>query len=104
MLILLVLDGARPSCDLPNISRWFALGASHVCLVGQTRGAPSRHGMDAGVYGQTTTAMHDNELTPTFHKECSYIFLRIGMHAVVISCSPLQCIALVSFRYRIRLL
>ena len=34
------------------------VGASNVCLVGETRRAPSRHSRDARVYGHTTTAMH----------------------------------------------
>ena len=29
-------DLAHPSCDSPNISRRFALGARDVCLVGET--------------------------------------------------------------------
>ena len=54
----------RPSCDSPNTSRRFALSASNVCLVGETRRAPSRHSKKARVYGHTTAAMHKLSTPP----------------------------------------
>ena len=45
--------------DSPETSRRFTLGARNVCLLGETRRAPSRHYWDAKVYGHATTAMHD---------------------------------------------
>ena len=54
-------------CDLPDTSRRFALRASRKQMSAwsvKTRRAPSRHCTDAGVYGRTTTAMHEIEYTP----------------------------------------
>ena len=56
-------DAAHPSHDSPNISRRFALRATDVCLFGENPTCSSRHCRDARVYGDTTTAMHDNEYT-----------------------------------------
>ena len=39
---------------------------SNVCLVGETRPAPSRHSRDATVYGHTTTVMHKLSTPPPF--------------------------------------
>ena len=51
-------DAVHSSCDSPNTSQRFAVGASNVCLwMMKTRRAPSRHIRDVWVYGQTTTAM-----------------------------------------------
>ena len=52
----------------PNISLRFALGANNVCLVDETRRAPSRHCRDARVYGHTTTAMPEMR-TPLPHPD-----------------------------------
>ena len=38
--LFLVGDAAHPSCDSPNTSRRFALGASDVCLVGENPARP----------------------------------------------------------------
>ena len=57
------MHAAQPSCDSPNTSRSFALGARSAWSV-KTRPAPSRHCRDARVYSHTTTAIHDIS-TPT---------------------------------------
>ena len=41
----------------------------NVCLVSETRRAPSQHCRDARVYGHTTTAMRDNEYPPRHRPE-----------------------------------
>ena len=58
-------DAVHPSCDSPNTSRRFALGASNVCLVVENpTGFSCRHSRDARVYGHTTTAMHKLSTPP----------------------------------------
>ena len=49
---------------LPEHLTRFALGASNVCLVGETRRAPSRHSRDARVCDHTTTTMHKLSTPP----------------------------------------
>ena len=58
-------DAVHPSCDSPNTSRGFALGASNEWLVGENRRAPSRHSRDARVYDHSTTAMHKLSTPPS---------------------------------------
>ena len=58
-----VQDAAQPSCESPNTSWRFALGASNFCPV-KTRRIPSRHRRDVRVYDHTTTAMHDMSTPP----------------------------------------
>ena len=82
-IILTVVDAVIRIQDTPPLNR-FLVGCSspfmrlvqHLtalrkawckkCLPGQpkTRSAPSRHCRDARVFGNTTTAMQDNEYTP----------------------------------------
>ena len=57
-------DEAHRSCDSPNTSRRFALGARDVCLVVKTRRAPSQHCRDATVNGHITTALHEISTPP----------------------------------------
>ena len=52
-------DAAHPSRDLPNTSRRFGLG-SDACLVGENPACSV-----PALYGETTTAMHDNEPPPS---------------------------------------
>ena len=62
-------DAVHPSCDSPNSSRRFALGASNVFCLVKTRRAPSRHSRDARVlrsydYGHAQTEYTSPPPTP----------------------------------------
>ena len=62
--LVLIGCSSHPSCDSPNTSRRFALGASNVCLVGEnpTFSVPVLYeGVRGSLVVHTTAAMHDIE-------------------------------------------
>ena len=59
------MDAVHPTCNSPNTSRRFALGASSTSAwLVKTRRAPSRHSRHAKVYGHTTTGMRKLSTPP----------------------------------------
>ena len=77
--------------DTPKTSRRFAVGAR------KTRRAPLRHCRDSGVYGQTTTAMHDNQSPPpplapfgllVYHGQVVVTLIEWSAESTEDSCSP----------------
>ena len=85
------------SCDSPNTSRRFELGAIIMMSAwsAKNRRAPSWHCRDARAYGHTTTPMRDNESTPassickksapeTLHIGCNSLSMRLTQYRMAL--------------------